>query len=105
MKIDLTQPTIKVENSKGVSYTGKITNFTFIGSGASIDFMTKDAVCDKHDEHHVIYLSHIWERLGKFLFDNLIDMTGKVDNEFAFFTKKMNYEGKEINYLTGLYKE
>jgi hypothetical protein len=46
-------------------------------------------------------LSHIWERLGKFLFDNLIDMTGKVDNEFAFFTKKMNYEGKEITYLTG----
>lgn len=32
-------------------------------------------------------------------------MTGKADNEFAFFTKKMNYEGKEINYLTGLYKE
>ena len=44
MKIDLTQPTIKVENAKGVSYTGKITKFTFIGSGASIDFMTKDAV-------------------------------------------------------------
>lgn len=44
MKIDLTQPMIKVENAKGVSYTGKITKFTFIGSGASIDFMTKDAV-------------------------------------------------------------
>lgn len=44
MKIDLTQPTIKVENAKGVSYTGKITKFTFIGSGASIDFMTKDNV-------------------------------------------------------------
>lgn len=44
MKIDLTQPTIKVENGKGVSYTGKIAKFTFIGSGASIDFMTKDAV-------------------------------------------------------------
>ena len=62
-------------------------------------------VWDKHDEHHDIYLSHIWERLGKFLFDNLVDMTGKADSEFAFFTKKMNYEGKEINYLTGLYKE
>lgn len=44
MKMDLTQPTIKVENAKGVSYTGKITKFTFIGSGASIDFMTKDNV-------------------------------------------------------------
>ena len=62
-------------------------------------------VCDKHDEHHTIYLSHIWARLGKFLFNNLVDMTGKADNDFAFFTKKMTYEGKEINYLTGLYKE
>ena len=44
MKMDLTQPTIKVENAKGVSYTGKITKFIFIGSGASINFMTKDAV-------------------------------------------------------------
>lgn len=44
MKMDLTQPTIKVENSKGVTYTGKITKFTFIGDGASINFMTKDAV-------------------------------------------------------------
>ena len=62
-------------------------------------------VCDKYDEHHDIYLSNIWARLGKFLFDNLVDMTGKADHEFAFFTKKMDYEGKEINYLTGLYKE
>lgn len=45
MKMDLTQPTIKVENTKGVSYTGKITKFTFIGSGASINFKTKDDVC------------------------------------------------------------
>lgn len=44
MKLDLTQPTIKVENSKGVSYTGKITKFTFIGSGASINFKMKDDV-------------------------------------------------------------
>lgn len=44
MKIDLTQPTIKVETAKGVSYTGKITKFTLIGNGASVDFMTKDAV-------------------------------------------------------------
>lgn len=44
MKMDLTQPTIKVENAKGVSYTGKITKFTFIGSGASINFKTKDDV-------------------------------------------------------------
>ena len=44
MKMNLTQPTIKVENSKGVSYTGKITKFTFIGSGASINFKTKDDV-------------------------------------------------------------
>ena len=62
-------------------------------------------VCDKHGEHHDIYLSHIWARLGKFLFNNLVDMTGKADHEFAFFTKKMDYEGREINYLTGLYKE
>ena len=27
MKMDLTQPTIKVENAKGISYTGKITKF------------------------------------------------------------------------------
>lgn len=44
MKMDLTQPTIKVENAKGVSYTGKITKFTFIGSGASIDFKTSSLV-------------------------------------------------------------
>ena len=44
MKMDLTQPTINVENAKGVSYTGKITKFTFIGSGASINFKTKDDV-------------------------------------------------------------
>lgn len=44
MKMDLTQPTIKVENAKGASYTGKITKFTFVGSGASIDFKTKDDV-------------------------------------------------------------
>lgn len=62
-------------------------------------------VYDKYGEGHTIYMTSAWNFLGKFLFDNLIDMTGKVDNEFAFFTKKMNYEGKEINYLTGLYKE
>ena len=45
MKMDLTQPTIKVENAKGVSYTGKITKFTLIGSGATINFKTKDDVC------------------------------------------------------------
>ena len=44
MKMDLTQPTINVENAKGVSYTGKITKFTFIGSGASIDFKTSSLV-------------------------------------------------------------
>ena len=44
MKMDLTQPTIKVETAKGVSYTGKIIKFTFIGSGASINFKTKDDV-------------------------------------------------------------
>ena len=44
MKMDLSQPTIKVENAKGVSYTGKIIKFTFIGSGASINFKTKDDV-------------------------------------------------------------
>lgn len=44
MKMDLTQPTIKVENAKGVSYTGKIIKFTFVGSGASINFKTKDDV-------------------------------------------------------------
>lgn len=62
-------------------------------------------VCDKYDELHTIYMTAVWNPLGKFLFNNLVDMTGKADNEFAFFTKKMNYEGKEINYLTGLYKE
>ena len=61
-------------------------------------------VCDKYDEDHIIYMSHIWVSLGKYLIDNLIDMTGKADDEFVFFTKKMEYEGKEINYLTGLYK-
>lgn len=44
MKMDLTQPMIKVENVKGASYTGKITGFTFIGSGASINFKTKGDV-------------------------------------------------------------
>ena len=44
MKMDLTQPTINVENAKGVSYTGKIAKFTYIGSGASIDFKTKDDI-------------------------------------------------------------
>lgn len=44
MKMDLTQPTIKVENTKGISYTGKITKLTLIGSGASINFKTKDDV-------------------------------------------------------------
>lgn len=61
-------------------------------------------VCDKYDEDHIIYMSHIWVSLGKYLIDNLIDMTGKADDEFVFFTKKMEYEGREINYLTGLYK-
>lgn len=44
MKMDLTQPTIKVENSKGVTYTGKITKFTFVGDGASINFKTNGGV-------------------------------------------------------------
>lgn len=44
MKMDLTQPTIKVENAKGISYTGKITKFTLIGSGASINFKTKNNI-------------------------------------------------------------
>lgn len=44
MKMDLTQPTIKVENAKGVSYTGKITKFFFSWSGATINFKTKDDV-------------------------------------------------------------
>lgn len=44
MKMDLTQPTIKVENAKGVSYTGKITKFTLIGNGASINFKTKNNI-------------------------------------------------------------
>lgn len=62
-------------------------------------------VCDKYDELHTIYMTAVWNSLGKFFFNNLVDMTGKADNEFAFFTKKMKYEGKEINYLTGLYRE
>lgn len=44
MKMDLTQPTIKVENAKGVSYTGKITRLTLIGNGASINFKTKNNI-------------------------------------------------------------
>lgn len=44
MKMDLTQPTIKVENTKGVSYTGKIIKFFFSWSGATINFKTKDDV-------------------------------------------------------------
>ena len=62
-------------------------------------------VCDKYDELHTIYMTAVWNPLGKFLFDNLVDMTGKADNEFTFFVKKVPTEEGDRMYLTGLYKE
>ena len=62
-------------------------------------------VSDKYGDIHTIYMTPVWNSLGKFFFDNLIANSVKTDGEFTFFVKKVLTEEGERNYLTGLYKE
>lgn len=103
MKIDLTQPTIKVENAKGVSYTGKITKFTFIGSGASIDFMTKDNVLIMGIHVPDAVVPNVIDRMLNHRFEDLTitcmqnaDGTGEIDTTICDV-------GKEDKNTTPIY--
>ena len=104
MKMDLTQPTIKVENAKGVSYTGKITKFFFSWSGATINFKTKDDVLILGIQVPDAVVPDVVNRMLNHRFEDVtITCMQNVDENGKIITMTICDVGKEDQDTTPIY--
>lgn len=104
MKMDLTQPTINVENAKGVSYTGKITKFFFSWSGATINFKTKDDVLIMGIQVPDAVVPEVVNRMLNHRFEDVtISCMHNVDENGNIITMTICDVGKEDQDTTPIY--